>query len=181
MLAFGIAMLSLRSAIALTSTRAILQALAAGVTATILMMTVIGVSSDVIANPWFTRMIPVKAFDWVVLIAMSVLTGGLVVTFVLDRNSFVGARAGLASGILGWFAVSCPLCNKVVLGLLGTSGTAAWFEPAQPFMGAVAVLLAAGALVVRIRMLLSASCPSPVTGPLMAAPEPDPGHQLKTT
>jgi hypothetical protein len=154
-------MLSIRAAIGMLSTRMIIRSVSAGIAAALATMAVVGISTDVISNPWFTRKVPVETFDWLVLIAISLLTGALVVTFVLGRDSLVGARTGVGSGVLGWFAVSCPLCNKIVLLLLGTSGATSLFEPVQPMLGAIAVLLAVGALVVRVRMLLRGSCPVP--------------------
>jgi len=28
----------------------------------------------------------------------------------------------IGSGIVGWFAVGCPVCNRIVVALLGASG-----------------------------------------------------------
>ena len=67
--------------------------------------------------------------------------------------------AALAGGILTWFAVGCPVCNKIALLALGYSGALTWFAPAQPYLAAAALLLTAGALVVRLRGQVS--CPTP--------------------
>lgn len=165
-------MLSVRQAIGLLNARMILRALSAGIAASIATLALIGVSTDTISNPWFERKVPVHTFDWIVLIAISVLTGALVVTYFLGQSSLVGTRAGVGSGVLGWFAVSCPLCNKVVLVLLGTSGATSIFEPIQPVLGALAIALALVALAVRIRMLLHGTCPVP-TPPSMASAKPE--------
>jgi hypothetical protein len=154
-------MLSIRMAIGMLSTRTIIRALSAGVAASLATLIVIGLSTDVISNPWFDRKVPVRAYDWIVLIAISVLTGALVITYLVGQSSLVGTRTGVGSGVLGWFAVSCPLCNKIVLLLLGTSGATSLFEPIQPALGALAIVLALGALAVRIRMLLRGTCPVP--------------------
>jgi hypothetical protein len=162
-------MRSLWLAIGTLSVRAIVRSISAGLAAAMATVAVVGLSTGVIANPWFTRKVPVRTFDWVVLIAISFLTGSLVVTFVLSRASLVGAGTGVGSGVLGWFAVSCPLCNKIVLALLGTSGAVSVFEPIQPVLGAIAVVLATGALVVRIRMLVRGSCAIPNPALLVSA------------
>jgi hypothetical protein len=150
------------------STGTIVRALSAGIAASLATVTVIGFSTDVISNPWFGRKVPVRTYDWIVLIAISVLTGALVITYLVGQSSLVGTRTGVGSGVLGWFAVSCPLCNKIVLLLLGTSGATSLFEPIQPVLGALAIVLALGALAVRIRMLLRGTCPVP-TPPLVSA------------
>ena len=57
----------------------------------------------------------------------------------------------MAGVALAWFAVGCPVCNKIALLALGYSGALTWFAPAQPYLAAAALLLTAGALVVRLR------------------------------
>jgi hypothetical protein len=93
----------------------------------------IGIPTDVVANPWFSREIGVRAADVVVLVALSVLTGALAATYAVAGSSGASApRAGIGSGIVGWFAVGCPVCNKLVVGLIGASGATGTFAPAQP-------------------------------------------------
>jgi hypothetical protein len=117
---------------------------------------IIGVLTDVVPNPLFGR----QPYDVVVLIALALLTGALVAIYCGERDPALGTkRAGIASGVLGWFAVSCPACNKLVVALLGASGATSTVAPLQPVLGAVAVALAAGALAVRIRALRRAACP----------------------
>jgi hypothetical protein len=65
---------------------------------------------------------------------------------------------GIASGVLGWFAVSCPLCNPFVVALLGASGATGIFARLQPALGAVAVALGAGALALRVRAIRRGAC-----------------------
>ncbi|MGN6664390.1 MAG: hypothetical protein ACTHK6_09350 [Solirubrobacterales bacterium] len=166
-------MLGVRDAIGLLTARQIVYAVSATFAACFLTMALIGVTTDVISNPWFERKVPVETFDWIVLVAISLLTGALAGTYFLGQSSLVGTRIGAGSGVLGWFAVSCPLCNKVVLVLLGTSGATSVFEPLQPVLGGLAVALALVALAVRIRMLLRGTCPVPAPPP-MASAKPKP-------
>jgi hypothetical protein len=154
-------MMSFRQALGLVSLRMMFKAVGSGLAAAVATLLLIGITTDVISNPWFERKVPVHPFDWVVLIAISCLTGALVVTYFLGQSSMIATRTGVGSGVIGWFAVSCPLCNKVVLVLLGTSGATSLFEPVQPYLGALAIVLACAALVVRIRMLLRGTCPVP--------------------
>lgn len=58
-----------------------------------------------------------------------------------------------------FFAVGCPVCNKLVLLAVGTSGALAWFEPVQPVLSVLALGLLAWALIRRLRS--EASCPVP--------------------
>jgi hypothetical protein len=113
----------------------------------------IGVPTDVISNPWFTRQIDVRPLDYVFLALTSTLTGALLATYTLPSVSrdTGGRRAGLGAGLLAWFAVGCPVCNKLVVLLLGSSGALNYFAPIQPVLGVLAVAMAATALAVRLR------------------------------
>jgi hypothetical protein len=120
---------------------------------------VIGVSTDVIPNGLFSRQIPVRAFDVVVLVVLSLLTGALAATYGLAGPSGVAnQRVGVGAGFLGWFAVSCPVCNKVVIALVGVSGATGVVEPLQPALGALAIALAVAALVARVRAIRRGAC-----------------------
>jgi hypothetical protein len=136
---------------------ALVALVAAGATALL-----VGIPTDVVPNPWFGREIGVRTFDVVTLVALSVVTGALVATYTLAGDSGAAVpRAGIGSGIVGWFAVGCPVCNKLVVALLGVSGATSTFAPLQPLLGAAAVLLATAALVVRVRAIRRGSCPLP--------------------
>ena len=123
---------------------------------------IIGLPTDVIPNPVFSRQTPVHPYDVAVLLALALLTGALVATYALAGDTASGTkRTGIGSGVLGFFAIGCPACNKLIVLLLGASGATSTFAPLQPALGAVAVALAAGALTVRIRALRRAACPTP--------------------
>ena len=142
----------------MTTRTALVALVAAGATALL-----IGIPTDVVPNPWFGRQIGVRGFDVVTLVALSIVTGALIATYTVAGDSGVVApRAGLGSGILGWFAVGCPVCNKLVVALLGASGATSTFAPLQPLLGAAAVLLASAALVVRVRAIRRGTCRLPV-------------------
>jgi hypothetical protein len=143
----------------------LLPAAAIGLVAAIGTVVIIGVPTDVIPNPLFGRQTPVHPYDVAVLIALGLLTGALVATYAIARDAGRATkRAGIGSGVLGWFAVSCPACNKIVVALLGASGATSTFAPLQPALGGLAVALAAAALAVRVRALRRGSCAVPTDG-----------------
>ena len=76
------------------------------------------------------------------------------------------APAALVSwgAFLAWFAVGCPVCNKLALLALGYAGAITWFAPVQPFLGILALGLTAVALVVRLRGQVA--CPLPAARPV---------------
>ena len=60
---------------------------------------------------------------------------------------------------MSFFAVGCPVCNKVVILALGTTGARQWFEPLQPLLAVASIVLLVVA--VRIRLRNQSSCPLP--------------------
>ena len=118
----------------------------------------IGLPTDVIPNPVFGRQgTPVEPWAVPVLVATALLSGLLFATYFRtgDTDDSAGSdrpsRFGGVGGLLSFFAVGCPICNKVVVIALGTSGALTWFAPVQPYLGVVAVVLLAWALRVRLR------------------------------
>jgi len=110
----------------------------------------IGLPTAVIPNPFFVRMTPVRPHDYALLAATAVLVGALVGSYWLPARRVCGLQEGklLGGGLLTLLAVGCPVCNKVVVLLLGASGALAYFEPLQPLLG----VLSLGLLVVALRL-----------------------------
>lgn len=122
----------------------------------------IGFPTVLIPNPVFGREIPVVAWNYPVWIATSILAGMLAATYVrrtraVDHLPEVAepgdapSTFGMVGGVLAWFAVGCPVCNKLALIALGYSGALTWFAPVQPYLAATALVTTAGALVMRLR------------------------------
>lgn len=125
----------------------------------------VGLPTDVVPNPVFSRAVAVTWWSYPTLAVVAVLSGLLLATYVrTDAAAAVlpedrPARRGLASGALSLFAVGCPVCNKLVLLALGSSGAMTWFAPAQPLLAALSVVGLAFAL--RARWRSQAACPLP--------------------
>ena len=103
-------------------------------------------------------MTPVEPEQYAFWVATSLLTGALLATYLEPglRRGLAGQSAG--AGLLGVFAVGCPICNKLVVALLGTSGALTYFAPIQPLLGAGAVALAGYGLWLRLRALRTGAC-----------------------
>ncbi|WP_064745240.1 hypothetical protein [Pseudonocardia acaciae] len=121
---------------------------------------VVGVPTDVLDNPYFTRMTPVRWWDYAVLAATALLTG---LWAVLPGGMSVSGYRATGASLLGSLAVGCPMCNKLVMGLLGLSGALAVWAPLQPLLAVGSVVLILVAVVAKWRT--ASSCPVPRTDP----------------
>ncbi|MGD9573101.1 MAG: hypothetical protein AB7V62_14555 [Thermoleophilia bacterium] len=129
----------------------------------------IGLPTDVIPNDLFGRMTPVRAYDVPVLVAVSVLSGLLVASHLAVRGGGScpvrpARTTGTLGAVLAWFAIGCPVCNKLVVLAIGSSGALTWFAPAQPWLAALSVVLLLAALAVRWRVLAAAGLRLAPTG-----------------
>lgn len=125
---------------------------------------VVAVPTDLVDTPVFGREIPPTWWAWPSLILSSVLGGLLVATYVsapAQPDVASTRRGGWVGGMLTYFAVGCPVCNKLVLLALGSAGAITWFEPVQPVLQVLAIALLAWAL--RKRLLGELSCPTTTT------------------
>ena len=116
----------------------------------------LGIPTAVIPNPVFGREIPPTDWALEVLVVSSVLSGLLFATYVRNDSSVPvrderPARGGAIGAFLAYLAIGCPVCNKLALIALGSTGAIQFFAPVQPYLGALGVLLLAGALMVRLR------------------------------
>ena len=105
---------------------------------------VIALPTAMIPSPVFGREIPTTWWAWPVLAVTSVLSGLLFATYVREPGGQESGeasinRGGAAGGLLAFFAVGCPVCNKLALIALGYTGALQWFAPVQPFLGVAAI------------------------------------------
>ena len=122
----------------------------------------IGLPTDVIPNPVFGRPVPVTWWSVPVLIMTSILAGLLLGTYVRDADAAPAeldrpGRAAGVGGLLTFFAVGCPVCNKLVLVALGTTGAMELFAPLQPLLAVASIVLLGVALRARLRAAQSCS------------------------
>ena len=120
----------------------------------------VAIPTDLIDTPLFSREIPPTWWSWPALLVSSVLSGLLTATYVAPvdgggdttttTSSSGGSSGGLAGGLLTFFAVGCPVCNKVALLALGSAGAVTWFQPVQPVLQVLAIGLLGWALYRRL-------------------------------
>lgn len=126
----------------------------------------IGVPTDLIDTSLFVRMIPARAQDYALWAGTAVLAGLIAGTYVLPAPDG-GQGKTLAGGALSYFAVGCPICNKLVVLFLGTSSALTFFAPLQLYLGLGSVALLAWTLRLRARAVVGA-CALPAEPPAVA-------------
>jgi predicted membrane protein len=117
----------------------------------------LGIPTVLIVNHWFIRMTPTSPQDYIIWILSALLIGPVAALALLypmkqDIQKAGGGRAMLGT-FLSFLSVGCPVCNKVVVFLLGFSGAMTFFNPLRPFLGIASVVLLATTLFLRVRVL----------------------------
>lgn len=97
----------------------------------------IALPARLVPNSLFSRMTPTRPLDYVFWITGSVLVG---LSLAFGRSSRSDA-CGLAGGTGTFLAVGCPVCNKLVVALIGVAGAVNVFAPLQPLLGSVSIAL----------------------------------------
>lgn len=117
--------------------------------AAVLTALAVGVPTDVIDTDFFTRMTPVRWWDYPVLVLVALLTGLWVAIPPAARGARPTGVLGAATGAV--FAIGCPICNKIIIALLGVSGALALWAPIQPFLAAFSLAALGAAVYLRWR------------------------------
>ncbi len=136
-----------------------------------------GLVSAIIPNPIFGRQVPPEPFAIVVWLASAPLMGLVMASYTVPigpgpvrplgstaqgatsasvpgdaPDEARGSMLGTIGGFGAFLAIGCPVCNKVALLLLGTSGAMTIYAPIQPFIGAASLALLVGTLAWRLRL-----------------------------
>jgi hypothetical protein len=129
------------------------RAAGAGVGAGALTLLIVGLPTAVIPNPWFTRMTPTRPQDYLFLGLTVLLAAAIGATYALPAACSLQEGKMMAGGLLSVLAIGCPVCNKVVVLLLGVGGALTYFEPLQPVLALASLALLGVALVLRLRVI----------------------------
>ena len=147
------------TSLSMWSRRRWLVALIAGAGIAILVALPTAVLPD---HPVFGRAVAVTWWSYPVVIFTGVLGGLLFATYIRepgpvpqvpsdDEQVDSASKLGMAGALVSFFAVGCPVCNKLVLLALGASGAVTWFAPFQPVLALASIVLMLVALRIRLR------------------------------
>lgn len=134
----------------------------------------IGIPTVLIPNPFFIRMTPTSGQDYLIWAISSALLGTVLALAILSPTVSpplptrgTGNWRMMAGTLLSFFSVGCPICNKLVVLLLGLSGAMTFFNPLRPFLGIASIILLSVTLFLRVRVMRH-GCPvsfDPVVSP----------------
>ncbi len=115
--------------------------IAGGLTLSTFFIFLLGTPTALIPNPiiHYTRMTPVTWLDYFFLFTTGILLSANVILFLEKKTKKEGAIFG--GGFLGFLAFACPICNVLLVSLLGATFILAFIEPLRPFFGAVSIVI----------------------------------------
>lgn len=122
-----------------------------------------GIPTGIVDTALYRRMTPVTWWDYPIWMVSALLVGLTAATYVhvADRAPAAPdpAKRTIGATLLSTFAIGCPICNKLVVALVGVSGALSYWAPIQPLLGLTGVGLLSTGLAVRVRGALSCRAP----------------------
>ncbi len=114
--------------------------IARGVTVATAMFAGLGTVAALWENPLFMRMTPTGDFEITVLLLQSALAG-----LYVCLPSQCGGRTAGAGGVIGFLGIACPVCNKILMLLFGSTLLLEYYEPVRLYLalGGAALLAVA--------------------------------------
>lgn len=123
----------------------------------------LGIPTRLVPTPLFSRVVPTSPQDYVIWIVSALLLGPLLSLMTLypmlsqkatpEKRSLPNSGRAFAGALLSFFSVGCPVCNKVVVLLLGVGGAMTLFNPLRPLLGLASIALLGVTLFLRVRTL----------------------------
>jgi len=98
-------------------------------------------------NPFFMRMTPTGGFEIALLLLQAALAG----VYVGLPRSRCGKRTAGVGAVVGFLGIACPVCNKILVLLIGGALLLEYYEPVRLYVALAGV----GLLAVAIGLKLS--------------------------
>jgi hypothetical protein len=120
---------------------------ARGAAVAILAFGALGTVSALWSNPLFMRMTPAGGWEIALLGVLSALLG----LYVAIRRPACANQVAGAGGVLGVLGVACPICNKILVLLVGGEVLLTYFEPIRIYVAAAGAVVVAAAVILEWR------------------------------
>jgi hypothetical protein len=113
-----------------------------GTAAAVAVFGLLGSVSALWANPFFIRMTPAGSLEIALLGVLAALSG----LYLAIRRPACGNYTAGSGGLLGFFGIACPTCNKLFLLLVGSEALLTYFEPVRVYVAAAGIAVLAFAV-----------------------------------
>lgn len=107
------------------------------------MFMILGTAAALWGNPFFYRMTPASALEIFLLAFQSVLVGG----FVAFKPPTCGSKSVTVGSVIHFLGIACPVCNKVLLYLVGSEVLLLHYEPYRIYVAAGGVVVTASFII----------------------------------
>lgn len=145
--------------------RALWLSVLVGLGVSIVAFLVMGIPTALVRTPFFFRMTPTGPLDYLFLTLTSLLVGAFAALHFYGRQAAATHRGEYATvgGLLGGIlAFGCPICNKILVALLGVSAVLTYIDPYRPLIGTLSVATMGAAVYFKAKALRSCTtCPVP--------------------
>ncbi len=120
----------------------LLKPILSGIVSSLAYLLLGGMITALVPNPWFVRMIPANNLDYFYLYATSLLVGFYVAIhyYKKKRKNFC-KKISVTGGVGGFLAFSCPICNKILVLLFGSTLLIRYYDPIRPLLGGLSIIL----------------------------------------
>jgi hypothetical protein len=123
-------------------TTVLLKDVGRSVAVAVVMFVCLGTVAALWDNPFFMRMTPTSGFEVALLLLQSALAG----IYMGLPHGRCGKRTAGFGAVIGFLGIACPVCNKVLVLLVGSSLLLEYFEPARLYVALAGVLFLAAAI-----------------------------------
>ncbi len=124
---------------------------------TLLALVALGLLIGILANPLVVRTVATRSADIAVWLASAPLIGLTLARYVVRSHRVDHrdrGRLDMGAGSLAvYFAIACPVCNKLVLLAVGFFGALNVLAPIQSIIGIASLAFLAGTLSYRLRKI----------------------------
>ena len=136
----------------------LLKHLLIGTLCAVIAFLILGVPTALVPTGFYKRMTPPTIIDYIVLVAVSLLIGANVSVYFYKRFGQKNGLATVGSGILGFFAVSCPTCISLLVAAFGSAFLLTYYDPIRPVLGAISIAVLSAVLVYNLKNLNCNDC-----------------------
>lgn len=112
-----------------------------GLLLSVFFIVLLGTPTALIPNPLihYVRMTPITWLDYFFLFTTGILVSANIIIFLEKKAKKEGAIFG--GGFLGFLAFACPICNIILVSLLGSAFILTFIEPLRPIFGVASIII----------------------------------------